>query len=443
MISIHDLIQQEQTRQDTGFQLIPSENQSSPAVMEAVGSCVANKYAEGYPGRRYYEGNDLVDQIETAAQEFAKSVYKVPHANLQPYSGSPANAAAYMAMAEPGSPILGLKLSSGGHLTHGQPIITFSGRYYRSIQYGLNEHDRIDLEEVRRLAQEHRPAVMVIGTTAYPFHLPYAEFAQIAQEVGAYVLADISHLSGLVAGGALESPVPYADVVMLTTHKTLRGPRGAILMVTDKGLQKDPELASKIDKAVFPGMQGGPHLNAIAGVAIALQEASTPEFQAYATQVLENAKALAAALQKRGIALVGGGTDNHLMIMDFSAFGGGTQMAYAMAQIGLYANKNTIPREPYSAFYPSGVRIGTPWVTTIGMKPVDMEHLASWISQVAEIVQHDVMPQEKSERTRFVKQFKKQIASDPRILKLRQEVAEVRKQFHPRFPSLDTHTKQP
>lgn len=425
-LDLHQLLQAEQERQDRSIHLIPSENQCSQAVLDAVGSSLINKYSEGYAGRRYYEGNEIVDQIERLAQERAKELFKVPHANVQPYSGSPANSAAYMALAEPGSKILGLKLSSGGHLTHGQPNITFSGRYYQSIQYGLNTDARIDLDEVRSLAKQHMPKVMVIGTTAYPFSLPFREFAEIADEVGAYVLADISHIAGLVVTNQHESPVPYADVVMTTTHKTLRGPRGAILMVTERGVSKDEGLIEKIDKAVFPGMQGGPHNNTTAGIAVALHEASQPAFQEYGEQILQNATDLADSLKQQKIQLVGDGTENHLMIMDFSSFGGGTQMAWAMAQSGIIANKNTIPNEPHSPFYPSGVRIGTPWVTTLGMKKKEMQMIADWISRIHTLVLDERLPAERAERLPFLRSFKKKYTDHKELIAIRAEVAELR-----------------
>jgi glycine hydroxymethyltransferase len=381
---IFDLIDQETARQATTVPLIPSENITSAAVMQAVGSPLMNKYSEGYAHKRYYEGNEVVDQIEDVAIESAKKLFGVPFANVQPYSGSPANAAAQMAILQPGDTILGMKLASGGHLTHGHPKVTFSGTFYKTVQYGLTADARIDLDEVRRLAHEHKPKLMIIGTTAYPFTLPFEEFSKIAEEVGAYVLADISHITGLIIAGAHPSPVPFADVIMTTTHKTLRGPRGAMLLVTERGLKKEPDLGAKIDKAVFPGLQGGPHDNVTAGIAVALGEAATPEFQTYGKQIAANAKTLASALMKRGIKLVGNGTENHLMIMDFSEFGGGTQVAYAMAVAGLIANKNTIPNEPHSPFYPSGVRLGTPAVTTLGMKEQEMEVLGGYMLRAIE-----------------------------------------------------------
>jgi glycine hydroxymethyltransferase len=419
---VFSLIEQEQVRQETGIQLIPSENMSSKAVRQAVGSCLMNKYSEGYPHARYYEGNDVIDEIELLAIDRAKKLFGVPHANVQPYSGSPANAAVEFAILEPGDTVMGMALSSGGHLTHGHPKVTFSGKYFRSVQYAVDANARIDLVALRALAKAEKPKLMIIGTTAYPFELPFKEFAEIAAEVNAYVLADISHIAGLVIAGVHPSPVPYVDVVMTTTHKTLRGPRGAMILVTEKGLTKDPDLAKKIDKAVFPGLQGGPHNNVTAGIAVALAEAATPEYNAYAKQIVKNAAALAAALKKNGIKLVGGGTENHLMIMDFSEWGGGTQVAYAMALAGLYANKNTVPKEPNSPFYPSGVRMGTPWVTTIGMKEPEMEQIAAWIAQIVEVAKKWPLPKAKEERKACMATFRTQVKKEKRLQEIREQV---------------------
>lgn len=392
-VTIQSLIQQEQSRQENTIQLIPSENYVSPAVMEAVGSCLMNKYSEGYPGRRYYEGNEVVDQIERQAQDLAKQLFGVPHVNVQPYSGSPANAAIYLALVKPGSKIMSLQLVSGGHLTHGHPKVTFSGTFYTSVQFGADpKTGKIDYDAVAKMAQEERPDILMIGSSAYPFQLEFARFGEIAESVGAWLVADISHISGLVVTGEHNSPVPHAHVLMTTTHKTLRGPRGAMIMVTERGLAKEPKLAAKIDAAVFPGMQGGPHNNTTAGLAVALQEALQPEFTEYAQQVRQNATALANRLQHNGLKLVGGGTDTHLILIDLSEWGGGTQLAYALAQAGIVANKNTIPGEPHSPFYPSGVRVGTPSITTRGMHEREMEKIADWIAVIEREVRQFALP---------------------------------------------------
>jgi len=360
---IFELINQEHTRQLHKVGLIPSENATSAAVSEVLSSCLSNKYSEGYAGRRYYEGNQIIDQIEREAIERIKALFGVPYVNVQPYSGSPANAAIQFALMEPGETLMGLKLTMGGHLTHGHPQVTFSGKYFHSVQFGLGKDARIDFDQVRQLALEHKPKVIFAGNTAYPFELDFSQFREIADLVGAWLVADISHVTGLVLTGEHPSPVPYADVIMSTTHKTFRGPRGAMILVTDRGLKRDSELGKKIDSAIVPGLQGGPHNATTAAIAIAAGEAARPEFTTYAKQIRKNAQALAQTLLAEGIFLVGGGTENHLMIMDLSplGYGLGSQVAYAMDVAGMYANRNTVPTEPCSPFYPSGVRLERHW----------------------------------------------------------------------------------
>lgn len=429
--AIFDLVQKEEQRQREMIGLIPSENQSSDEVRSVLSSCLSSKYAEGYPKRRYYEGNQIIDEIEILAQERIKKLFGVPHVNVQPYSGSPANSAVEFALLEAGDTMMGLALSSGGHLTHGHPQVTFSGRYFKSVQYGLDKNARIDYEAVRQLALQHKPKLIVAGTTAYPFALDFTKFAAIADEVGAYLLADISHITGLVVAGEHQSPVPHAHVIMSTTHKTFRGPRGAMLMVTKRGLDKDPELADKIDKAVFPAMQGGPHNETTAAIAIAAEEASLPAFKKYAKQIRRNADALATALQKNGLKLVGDGTENHLLLIDLTNFGDGfgTQVAFALDVAGIYANRNTIPNEPCSPFYPSGLRIGTPLVTTRGMKEQEMTKIAQWIARVVDHIKAEQLPVDKAERRAFLQDFKKRAAKDRELLAIRQEVKEVAATF--------------
>lgn len=426
---IFSLIEQELDRQESTIQLIPSENYTSQEVMDAVGSCLMNKYSEGYPYKRYYEGNEFIDEIESLAIEEAKKLFGVPHANVQPYSGSPANAAIEMALMEPGDTFLGLQLSSGGHLTHGHPKVTFGGKFFRSLQFGLDANARIDMKALRELALKEKPKLIIIGNTAYPFELHFDKFAEIADEVGAWLVADISHVAGMVVAGEHPDPVPYAHVVMTTTHKTLRGPRGGLILVTEKGLARDPELADKIDRAVFPGMQGGPHNNTTAGMAVAFEVAQTSEFKQYAKQIRANARALAAALQEQGLSLVGGGTETHLMILDLKEWGGGTQLAYAMAQAGLYANKNTVPNEPHSPFYPSGVRLGTPSVTSRGMKEEQMVQLATWIAEIEKMTRQFAMPTEKAERRAVIKAAKEWAKNEPRLKEIRKEVNALCAQF--------------
>jgi glycine hydroxymethyltransferase len=428
---VFDLVKKEEQRQKEMIGLIPSENHSSEAVRSVLSSCLSSKYAEGYPKRRYYEGNQVIDEIEILAQDRLKKLFGVPHVNVQPYSGSPANSAVEFALLEEGDTMMGLSLSSGGHLTHGHPKVTFSGRYFNSVQYGLDKNARIDYEQVRQLALKHKPKLIVAGTTAYPFILDFAKFAEIADEVGAYLLADISHITGLVVAGEHPSPVPYAHVIMSTTHKTFRGPRGAMIMVTERGLKKDADLADKIDKAVFPALQGGPHNETTASIAIAAEEASLEEFKTYGRQIRKNADALAAALQKEGLKLVGDGTENHLLLIDLTPFseGFGTQVAFAMDVAGIYANRNTIPNEPCSPFYPSGIRIGTPLVTTRGMKEPEMTKIAQWIARVVDHIKGEQLPVEKEQRRIFLKEFKKRIVKDEVLLKIRAEVKEVASAF--------------
>ncbi len=428
---VYDLIDQEEVRQREQIGLIPSENQISPEVTAVLSSCLSSKYAEGYSKRRYYEGNQIVDEIETLAIERLKALFGVPYANVQPYSGSPANSAIQFALLEPGDTIMGLELAGGGHLTHGHPNVTFSGKYFNPVQYGLDENDRIDFGQVLALAQEHKPKMIIAGTTAYPFVLDFAKFREIADAVDAWLVADISHITGLVIGGQHPSPVPYADVIMSTTHKTFRGPRGAMILVTERGLARDPKLGTAINSAIIPGLQGGPHLHTIAGIAIAARQASEPAFQVYAQQVCDNADTLAEALIARGIKLVGDGTENHLMVLDFTpiSVGLGTQVAFALAVAGIYANRNTIPNEPGSPFYPSGLRIGTPLVTTRGMGEAEMVKIADWIVRVVDHVKEETLPVDSKERAAFLKAFKARAAADPVLLGICEEVKAVASQF--------------
>lgn len=428
---IFSLIEQEYQRQLDKVGLIPSENTVSPQVSEVLSSCLSNKYSEGYSNRRYYEGNQIIDQVELLAIERVKKLFSVPYVNVQPYSGSPANSAIQFALLQPGDTLMGLKLTMGGHLTHGHPDVTFSGKYYNSVQYGLGADARIDFEQVRELAHKHKPKLIIAGNTAYPFLLDFAQFRQIADEVGAWLMADISHVTGLVIGGEHPSPVPYADVIMSTTHKTFRGPRGAMILVTERGLARDPELGKKIDAAIIPGLQGGPHNATTAAIAIAAAEASQPSFSQYARQIRLNAQTLAQTLMDEGIPLVGGGTETHLMIMDLSSFGFGLggQVSYAMDVAGIYANRNTVPTEPSSPFYPSGVRLGTPLVTSRGMKEKEMKKIGKWIAQVVRHVQKHELPQDKKLRSKFLKEFRAEADQDLKLLEIAQQVKAMCKKF--------------
>jgi glycine hydroxymethyltransferase len=370
---IAELIQAEARRQRDKIRLIPSENYVSVAVLEAAGTVLTNKYSEGYPGRRYYEGQQFIDPIERIAVERAEQLFGVEHANVQPYSGSPANLAVYFAFLSPGETVMGMALPMGGHLTHGWPV-SVTGKWFRSVQYGVRaDTGRVDLDEVRTLARAERPKVIFCGGTAIPRTIDFPAFAEIAREVGAILVADIAHIAGLIAGGAHPSPVGFADVITTTTHKTLRGPRGAMIMSA-------AEHAAAIDKAVFPGLQGGPHNNTTAGIAVALREAAQPSFRGYSQQVVANAKALADALQARGYSLVSGGTDNHLILMDLTAQGiGGKPAAKALDRAGLEVNYNTVPFDQRKPFDPSGIRLGTPAITTRGLTESHMTQVAAWM----------------------------------------------------------------
>lgn len=428
---IHSLIDQEEQRQLEMIGLIPSENHTSPDVLSVLGSCLNSKYSEGMVGARYYEGNQYIDQIEQLARDRVRELFDVAHVNVQPYSGSPANTAIYFALMEPGETLMGLKLSMGGHLTHGHPKVTFSGKFFNSVQFTLDEDARIDFDQVRALALEYKPKVIVAGNTAYPFELDFKKFREIADEVGAWLVADISHITGLIVGGEHMSPVPYADVIMSTTHKTFRGPRGAMILVTKRGVEKDAKLPRKIDSAIIPGLQGGPHNATTAGIAIAAAEAMRPEFQTYAKQVRKNADALADALKAEGLKLVGDGTESHLMLIDLTPFsdGLGTQVAYAMDVAGMYANRNTVPHEPCSPFYPSGIRIGTPLVTTRGMKEAEMKQIATWIKRVVDLVKEKELPSDKKERRAFVTEFRSWADKQEALHDIRKEVTAMTKEF--------------
>ena len=376
-LEIEQLLADEFVRQTTGLQLIASENFTSPAVMRAVGSVLTNKYSEGYPGKRYYGGNQVVDSIEAIAIERVKSLFGAEHANVQPHSGANANMCAYQALLNAGDTVLGLSLDHGGHLTHGSPV-NASGKLYNFIPYKVTPGDeRIDMDQVRDLALQHRPRMIVAGTTSYPRRIDPAPFRAIADEVGAYFLYDAAHLAGLIAGGAYPNPVPHADVVTFTTHKTLRGPRGGCILST-------AEHAAAIDKAVFPGWQGGPLEHVIAGKAVAFREAASDAIKAYAHQVVSNASALANALARNGFRLVSGGTDCHLMVVDLRPFDAeltGKEAQAVLDLAGITLNKNTIPDDPRSPFVTSGVRIGTPSVTTQGMKEPQMDTIADLIAR--------------------------------------------------------------
>jgi glycine hydroxymethyltransferase len=385
---IYELIRQEEVRQSGSIRLIPSENYVSRAVMMATSSCLTNKYAEGYPGKRYYEGQQVTDLIEKVAQERARKVFKADHANVQPYSGSVANLAAYAALIEPHDTIMGMSLVHGGHLTHGWKV-SLTSKFFNSVSYEINiETGRLDYDKIRDLAKKHHPKVIISGATAYPRAIDFEIFGQIAKEVGAYHVSDIAHIAGLVVAGIHKSPVPYADIVSTTTHKTLRGPRGGMLLCR-------AELADKVDRAVFPGLQGGPHMHTLTAIAVALAEADTPEFVAYAKQIVKNAKALAEKLLEYGFNLVSGGTDNHLMLIDLRNKGiPGKKLAKALDRARIVTNYNTVPGDTAPPFNPSGLRLGTPAITTRGMKEAEAQQVAAFIRRIAENIDKESVIEE-------------------------------------------------
>lgn len=382
------LIELETQRQNETLGLIPSENLTSPAVMEVLGTPLTNKYSEGYAGKRYYGGNKIVDQIERIAQERARRTFRLGknwHVNVQPYSGSPANMAVYYALLNPGDKIMGMSLTFGGHLTHGWKV-NFSGKFYQMVHYTLGRDGLLDYEEIYKTAKKEKPKIIVSGATAYPRTIDFKKFASISYEVGAYLMSDISHIAGLIAAGAHPSPFPHADVVTTTTHKTLRGPRGAMIFanldsVVAKNLKID--VGSAIDKAVFPGLQGGPHNNQTAAIAVALGEAGKADFKKYGKQIVKNAKTLARELQKLDFELVSGGTDNHLMLIDLTKVGiSGREAQDRLEEAGIIVNRNTVPYDTRSPFDPSGIRLGTPLITSRGMKEKEMILVANFLADI-------------------------------------------------------------
>lgn len=418
---IAKLIDLESRRQVDGLELIPSENYVSDEVLEAMGSIFTNKYSEGYPHKRYYGGQEFTDELEELAQSRGQKLFKTNyHVNVQPYSGSPANLEVYFALLEFGDKVMGMSLSEGGHLTHGNPF-NFSGRAYKFVAYGVGKDEKIDYEEVRRIAKKEKPKLIVSGATAYAREINFKKFSEIAKEVGAYHLADISHVAGLIAGGVHPSPFGNADVIMTTTHKTLRGPRGAVIFCKE-------ELAEKIDKAVFPGMQGGPHMHQIAAKAVCFLEASKPAFKTYAKQIIKNAQKLAESLIIRGYKLASGGTDNHLILVKLEN-GAGVFAQSALEVAGITVNKNTIPYEPSSPFYPSGIRLGTPAITSRGMKQKEMVKIADWIDRALQEIKNYKLPADKEKRKEYIKKFKTEIIKNKNLIKIAGEIKIFAKKF--------------
>lgn len=415
---IEKLIEAEKIRQRSGLELIPSENYVSEDVLTALGSVFTNKYSEGYPGKRYYGGQENTDKLETIAIERAKKLFGADHANVQPHSGAQANEAVYHAWCEPGDTIIAMDLSHGGHLTHGHPV-TILAKQFNFVRYGIKDIStgEIDYEGLRQLALKHKPKIILAGFSAYPRELDYQKFADIGNEVGALLMADMSHIAGLIAGGVAKNPFDYGfHVITTTTHKTLRGPRAGLIL--SKGIAGNPlkkpehtieNIPTLIDRTVFPGLQGGPHMHVIAAKAVAFREASTPEFKEYAAQILKNAKALATELKNNGFHLITGGTDNHLILIDVkkSFDVDGDEVQIALDKVGITVNKNAIPDDPLPAFRPSGIRLGTPAVTTHGLKEKDMAQIAQWIKEVIISREDDKkLSKIKQSVTEFVSSFK-------------------------------------
>jgi glycine hydroxymethyltransferase len=423
MSKVFDLIKKEAHRQKYGLEMIPSENYVSENVLKALGSILTNKYSEGFPGARYYGGNEVIDEIENYACDLAKKLFGVSLAFVQPYSGSPANMALTMAVCEPGDVVMGLSLASGGHLTHGAKL-SFSSIFYKAVNYEVKgDNWRIDYDQVEELAKKNKPKLIWAGTTAYPYTLDYKRFRKIADSVGATLAADCSHITGLIIAGVHESPVPYVDLIMTTTHKTLRGPRGAMILVTPRGLKKDPEIKSKIQRAIIPGLQGGPHNHQTAAIAVSLEEALQPSFKKWGIQVAKNAAVLAREL--------GTESETHLVLLSLTEYGYGMgyQAQFALEEAGITVNKNTIPGEPASPFYPSGIRLGTPALTTRGMKEKDMVKIAGWIKRVLEETRGLDLPKEQEKRKEFLKEVKVKLKKNKNIQKIRKEIEDFASKF--------------
>lgn len=426
---IYNLVKAEEERQLSVLEMIPSENYTSSSVLEALGTVLNNKYSEGYPKKRYYQGNGVADEVEQLAIDRACKLFGVPFANVQALSGAPANSAVEMAVLKPGETLMGLSLAFGGHLTHGAPK-TFSSTFFRAVQYELNKEGKFDWEAIEKLAKKEKPKLIICGFTAYPRTIDFKKFADIADKVGAFLLADISHISGLVVAGAHPSPVKYAHIVTTTTHKTLRGPRGAIIMVTDKGLKKDPELGKKIDSAIIPGLQGGPHDNQTAAIAVALKEASSAGFKKHAEQIVKNSKALAKELNGYGFDLVSGGSDNHLILIDLRNKNvDGATAAIALEVAGIVLNKNGVPFDPSPPFYPAGIRLGTPAITTRGLKERDMVRVAKWMNDAINEVVGKSLPTDKEERKEYWKKYKAEIWKNKKLLGIGKEVKSLMKKY--------------
>ncbi len=426
----YNLIKKEEERQKDVLEMIASENYASKAVMEALGSVFTNKYSEGFPKKRYYQGNGVADEVEILAAERAQKLFKVPYVNVQPLSGSPANSIVYLALLEYKDKILALSRDFGGHITHGGPL-SLSARFFTPVHYTLGKDGKLDYGEIEKIAIKEKPKIIICGFTAYPRIYDFKRFGEIADKVGAYLMADVAHVAGLIAAGVHPSPAEYAHVITTTTHKTLRGPRGAMIMVTQKGLKKNPDFPKLIETAVIPGMQGGPHDNTTAAIAVALKEASTPQFKTYSKQIVKNAKTLEKELLRYDFQLVSGGTDNHLILIDLSNKKvSGAMAALALEIAGIVLNKNGVPYDTLPPYWTSGIRLGTPAITTRGMKEKEMVKIAGWINEVIEEVKGWQLPEKKEDRLKVWKKFKESVNKNRNLLSIAKEV----KTFCSKFP---------
>ncbi len=435
---IFNLIKQEEKRQKDVLEMIASENYASSAIIEALGSVLTNKYSEGFPGKRYYQGNAVVDEVESLAQERAQKLFGVPYVNVQALSGAPANSAVYFALLKDGEKLMGLSLTSGGHITHGHPL-GLSGRLFKFAHYTLGKDGTLDYDEIEKQVLKEKPQLLICGFTAYPRIIDFKRFAKIADKVGCYLMADVSHITGLIVAGVHPSPVPYVHIVTTTTHKTLRGPRGALIMVTPKGLKKNPDLPKNIETAIIPGLQGGPHDNQTAGIAVALKEASTAKFKKYGEQIVLNAKALSEGLKSHGFDLVSGGTDNHLILIDLrNKKVNGRVAAIALEKANIVLNYNGVPGDTMPPLYSSGIRLGTPAITTRGLKEKDMKKVAKWYNDAIEEVKGMELPSDdgfdkltiKKKRSELMKKYRAEINKNKRLAAIGKEV----KAFISKYP---------
>ena len=427
---IYELILKEIKRQKECLEMIPSENYVSESVLETLGTILTNKYSEGQPFKRYYGGNEIIDKIESITVQRIKKLFNVEHVNVQPYSGSPANLAVLMAICKPGDIIMGQGLSDGGHLTHGFEK-SATGIFFKGVPYHVNDNGYLDMEKIRNLVLKNKPKLIWCGISSYPREIPFKEFSKIADEVGAYLVADIAHISGLIVAEMHNNPIDYVHVITSTLHKTLRGPRSGMIMITKKGMEKDSNLPNKIDKAVFPGLQGGPHNHTTAAVAVAIGEALKPEFKEYGKQIIKNSKKLANKLMENKIKLVTNGTDNHIVLIDLTNIGIGMGIfaEKLLDIIGITVNKNTIPNEQSSPFYPSGIRLGTPAITSRGMKENEMNLIADWITDIINLIKNYKLPESKNDRKEYVKNFVIDMKDKKIVKDIRIKVKELCKEF--------------